>query len=87
MEKGSLYGVGVGPGDKVKDYYNSIDYKSALCTLFGLYYEQLVEEIKGFDEPKVKEEINIDYLIKKLLKLAQRNPEEFKKIMTSFREK
>lgn len=72
--------------EKVKDYYNSIDYKSALCHLFGLYYEELDDQIKGFDEPKVKEEINIDYLTEKLLKLAQNNPEEFKQIMTKILE-
>ena len=72
--------------EKVKEYYNSINYKSALCHLFGLYYEELDDQIKGFDEPKVKEEINIDYLTEKLLKLAQNNPEEFKQIMTKILE-
>lgn len=69
-----------------KELYSSFDYKIALCNLFGLYYEELDDQIKGFDEPKVKEEINIDYLTEKLLKLAQNNPEEFKQIMTKILE-
>lgn len=72
--------------EKVKEYYSSIDYKSALCHLFGLYYEELDDQIKGFDEPKDKEEITIDYLTEKLMKLAQNNPEEFKQIMTKILE-
>lgn len=67
-------------------YYLSMDYKLALCHLFSLYPSQLIDEIKGFDKPKIKEEHSIDSLIAELLKLAQNNPEEFKKIMTKILE-